>query len=220
MAESATRLTPRRGWQRVVLPLRWWKFVAVVVVALVAYYGVTLVQVVTAGRQHGAGPADVIVVMGAAQYDGRPSWSFANRLDHAATLWNEGVAPQIVVVGGRRDGDRFSEGDAGKTYLIANGLPETAVVAIGEGATTYESLLAAVPVLTADPDSEVVIVTDPYHALRAVATARQLGVNASAAATPTTYLSGGAQLRRQAAEAGVVALGRVVGFGRLSGLSR
>ncbi|PIE34258.1 MAG: hypothetical protein CSA55_01270 [Ilumatobacter coccineus] len=220
MAESATRFVPLRGWQRVVLPLRWWKVLVAVLVVLVAYYAVTFVQVVTTGRQHGAGPADVIVVMGAAQYDGRPSWIFANRLDHAAALWSEGVAPQIVVVGGRRGGDRFSEGEAGRTYLIANGIPDTAVVGIGEGATTYESLKAAAPVLTSDPGNKVVIVTDPYHALRAVATARQLGVNASAAATPTTYLSGGAQFRRQAAEAGVVALGRVVGFGRLSGLSR
>src|SRR5699024_7859386 len=84
---------------------------------LVGYVSITLVQVWADSRRDGAAPADAIVVLGAAQYDGRPSPVLARRLDHALELHRAGLAPLIVVTGGRREGDRFTEATAGYNYL-------------------------------------------------------------------------------------------------------
>src|SRR5690606_38731554 len=101
----AARLLPR--W------VRWlrspWRVGAIVVGALTVYYLVNLVVVVQAGRDDEAVSVDAIVVLGAAQYDGRPSPQLAARLDHVVTLWNEGLAPHVVVTGGKQPGDRFTE---------------------------------------------------------------------------------------------------------------
>jgi uncharacterized SAM-binding protein YcdF (DUF218 family) len=86
--------------------------------------------------------ADVVVVLGAAQYDGTPSAVLGSRLDHAARLWRDGVAPVIVTVGGRRVGDNYTEAQAGRKYLTSYGIPPGAVVPIGEGRDTLESLRA------------------------------------------------------------------------------
>jgi hypothetical protein len=86
--------------------------------------------------------ADVVIVLGAAQYDGTPSAVLGSRLDHAARLWRDGVAPVIVTVGGRRDGDNYTEAQAGRKYLTSYGIPPGAVVPIDEGRDTFESLRA------------------------------------------------------------------------------
>ena len=97
-----------------------------------------------AGRAPGpAHPADAIVVLGAAQYDGRPSPQLAARLDHALDLWNEGLAPTIVVTGGKQPGDRFTEAEASADYLIERGVPETRSCARSRAQSSWESLAAA-----------------------------------------------------------------------------
>ena len=181
---------------------------------LVVYYVATLVQV--AHTEHDAGPVDAIVVMGAAQYDGRPSPQLAARLDHVVTLWEDDVAPIVVVTGGNRPGDRFTEAEASARYLVAAGIPEDAIVQVGEGGTTLESVDAAAPVMVAAGVTSVALVTDPYHALRSRLIVEDAGFDVDVAATPTSVVTGGAAVRRQIKEAGGVALGRVIGFDRLS----
>lgn len=120
-------------------------------------------------------PADVIVVLGAAQYDGRPSPVFAARLDHAAQLYRDGVAGHIVTLGGGQEGDASTEGESGHDYLAAAGLPADSLISVGVGGDTLASLRAADPVLAERGWHDIVLVTDPAHANRARVMARDLG---------------------------------------------
>ena len=95
-----------------------------VVVVVVGYFSVSYYQVWSTGRSDQARAVDAIVVMGAAQYDGEPSPQLAARLDHVAELWPRGLAPLVVVTGGNRPGDRFTEAEASAAYLVERGVPE------------------------------------------------------------------------------------------------
>jgi uncharacterized SAM-binding protein YcdF (DUF218 family) len=149
---------------------------AVLVGALVV--GGTLFRVWQVARADDRDSADVVVVLGAAQYDGTPSAVLGSRLDHAARLWRDGVAPVIVTVGGRRSGDTYTEAEAGRNYLMAYGIPQAAVVPIGEGRDTLESLRAVARQAGLAGWHTAVIVSDPWHSLRARTMADDLGLAA------------------------------------------
>ena len=193
--------------------------IAVAVALLSVYYLITLFQVWRAGNEDGPESAEVIVVLGAAQYDGRPSPQLAARLDHALDLWEDGVAPLLMVTGGNQPGDRFTEAEASLAYLVERGVPETAILREDIGRTTYESLDAAADVLAAGGLDVVVLVTDPYHALRSKLIAEDVGLDASLSPTPSTVVNGWSSFRREVIEAGGVAVGRLVGFDRLSDIT-
>jgi uncharacterized SAM-binding protein YcdF (DUF218 family) len=144
-------------------------------VAVLVAAGAALRVTVTAGLDQRQ-PADAIVVLGAAQYDGDPSTIFAARLDHALALYQAGVAPHLLTVGGSQVGDQFTEAESGKNYLIAAGVPADAVDAIGEGNDTLVSLRAGAAELQRRGWTSVVLVTDPWHAYRSRAMARDLGL--------------------------------------------
>jgi len=185
----------------------------------VLYYAVTLIQVMRAGRQQDPDPAEAIVVLGAAQYDGRPSPQLAARLDHALELYEEGVAPVVMVTGGNQPGDRFTEAEASANYLVDRGVPESAIMREDGGHTTYESLDAAADQLLAADLNDVVVVTDPYHSLRSRLIADEVGLDASLSPTPTSVVTGWSSFKREIEEAGGVAVGRIIGFDRLSDLT-
>ena len=200
--------------------VRWWLLVPLMIVGLLgSYYFVSLAQVVRTGGEHDAGVTDAIVVMGAAQYDGRPSPQLAARLDHVVTLWDDGVAPLVVVTGGKRSGDRFTEAEASARYLRDLGVPDEAIIEVGEGATTHESVDAAASVMAARGIESVALVTDPYHALRSRLIVEAAGFDADVAATPDSVVTGWNAWRRNAQEAAGVAVGRLIGFDRLSELT-
>ena len=210
----------RRDTRTGVRSRRWWPVVALGSVGLLAlYYLLTLAQVIHTGGEHDAGPSDAILVMGAAQYDGRPSPQLAARLDHVVTLWEQGVAPAVVVTGGNRPGDRFTEAEASARYLVEAGIPEDAIVEVSEGATTHESVEAAAPVMAERGIDSVVVVTDPYHALRSRLIVEGHGFDADVAATPDSVVTGWSEWRRDLEEAAGVAVGRIIGFDRLSDLT-
>lgn len=148
---------------------------AVLVGALIV--GGTLFRVWQVARVDDRDSADVVVVLGAAQYDGTPSAVLGSRLDHAARLWRDGVAPVIVTVGGRRDGDTYTEAEAGRNYLTSYGIPQAAVVPVGEGGDTLESLRAVAGRAGPEGWRTAVIVSDPWHSLRARTMADDLGLN-------------------------------------------
>jgi uncharacterized SAM-binding protein YcdF (DUF218 family) len=183
------------------------------------YYAVTLIQVVRAGRQTDPNPAEAIVVLGAAQYDGRPSPQLASRLDHALELYDEGVAPVVLVTGGNQPGDRFTEAEASANYLLDRGVPESAIMREDVGHTTFESLAAAADQLLAADLDDVVVVTDPYHSLRSKLIAEEVGLDASVSPTPTSVVTGWSSFRRELEEAAGVAVGRIIGFDRLTDLT-
>jgi uncharacterized SAM-binding protein YcdF (DUF218 family) len=191
-------------------------FAATAAISLVVYFMVSLAQVWATGRDDWFARSDThvdaIVVLGAAQYDGRPSPQFASRLDHALLLWNRGAADAIVVTGGKQSGDRFTEAESGRDYLVARGVPVSVVQVEPRGASTYESLEAVAALLGT---MRVVIVSDPYHLLRARLVAGELGLAAEVSATRTGVTHGGASLRRNVREAAGVMVGRISGFRQL-----
>jgi uncharacterized SAM-binding protein YcdF (DUF218 family) len=189
------------------------------VVLGVGYYLVSLYQVWSTGRSDEARNVDAIVVLGAAQYDGRPSPQLAARLDHVISLYDDGYAPLVVVTGGKLPADRFTEAESSANYLIERGVPEAAILAEDDGSNTAESLAAVADLLDAQGLDEVLIVTDPYHSLRSRLTAQEQGLTAWVSPTPSSVVTGGASLRRHITEAGGVAVGRLIGFDRLSGLT-
>ena len=191
-------------------------FRGVVVSALlvVAYFGVTFVQVWSASRSAGPSSAQAIVVLGAAQYDGRPSPVFQSRLDHAARLYADGVAPVVVVTGGRLEGDRFTEASAAASYLISAGIPEDALRLESQGSSSWESLAAAARFLRAEGITDVVLVSSPYHALRTEHIAAEVGLDGDASPADETEGVAG-RLGHLAKETLAVGVGRVVGHRRL-----
>ena len=119
--------------------------------------------------------ADAIVVLGAAQYDGEPSPVFKARLDHASYLYREGFSSLVIVTGGKQEGDRFTEAEAGLRYLVEKGIPTTDIVQEDDGQTTLESL-REVERLTRDRDvHSLLLVSDPLHSERIKRIAHDLG---------------------------------------------
>lgn len=182
------------------------------VALVVLYLGVTFVQVWWASRQDEPDAASAIVVLGAAQWNGRPSPVLAQRLDHAAELYQRGLATLIVVTGGKQAGDRVTQGVAGYQYLLGKGVPESALKVEVDGTDTYTELSAsALIVRNAGLPPEVILVSDPYHMYRAEAIAREVGLRSSP--SPTEADASFGQLARETA---AVAVGRIVSFRRLS----
>ena len=147
---------------------------AVLVAVLIV--GGVVVRVIQVGHFDQRATADAIVVLGAAQYDGDPSPVFQARLDHAAQLYRDGVAPRIVTIGGGQTGDRTTEGAAGADYLADQGIARSALTAVGSGDDTLASLRAAEVLLSENGWTSVVLVTDPWHAARSVLMATDLGL--------------------------------------------
>ena len=190
-----------------------------IVAAVVLYFAVTTALVAVWMGKDEHPKVDAIVVLGAAQYDGRPSPQLAARLDHALELYNDGVAPVVMVTGGNQPGDRFTEAEASANYLVDRGVPEAAIMHEDAGHTTYESLDAAADQLLDAGLDEVVLVTDPYHSLRSRLIADEVGLDATLSPTPTSVVTGWTSFRRELEEAGGVAVGRIIGFDRLSDLT-
>jgi len=214
---SATPL-PWRTWLR---PRR---VAALVAGALVVYYAANVALVYRAGRHDEAAPVDAIVVLGAAQYDGRPSPQLAARLDHTVTLWDAGLAPYVVVTGGKQPGDRFTEAAASRAYLVDRGVPEAAILAEDTSHNTFDSLAAVADVLDgvvgdgAD-SAAVLLVTDPFHTKRAELIAGEVGLRARSSPTPTSVVRGWRSTRAHLKEALGVSVGRIIGFERLTGIT-
>ena len=122
--------------------------------------------------------ADVVLVLGAAQYDGKPSKVLEARLRHAKTLYDQGVAPYIVTTGGNRPGDNYTEASAGVRWLTGHGVPEDRVIPVGKGNDTLGSLKAAADRIHERGWRTAVIVTDPWHSLRARTIASDVGLDA------------------------------------------
>ena len=161
--------------------------VALVVVVALAYpvwLGLRIWQQSHRDENHSA---DAIVVLGAAQYDGDPSPVFKARLDHAAYLYREGFSRTVIVTGGKQPGDRFTEADAGRNYLIAKGLPAEAILGEELGRTTLESLKRVKDLADQAGVRSLLLVSDPLHSERIKRIADDLGFSA-AYASPASYV--------------------------------
>jgi uncharacterized SAM-binding protein YcdF (DUF218 family) len=205
---------PRRRWLRRTV----WT-VLLVTLAGGVYFGITWLQVRATGRSDQARDVDAIVVMGAAQYDGRPSPLLQARLDHVVELWNRGLAPVVVVTGGNQPGDRFTEASASAAYLVEHGVPTEAILQETFGQNSFDSLEGVADILGRRGLDRVVLVSDPFHSLRIKLTAEELGLEAYVSPTRTSPLHGAESLRRELKEAAGVSVGRFIGFRRLVGIT-
>lgn len=186
-----------------------------IVLIAAVYFVVSLLQVWNTGRSADRQPVGAIVVLGAAQYDGRPSPQLQARLDHALELWNLNLASYIVVTGGKQEGDRFTEAAASRKFLESSGVASDLIFEENSGTTTYASLFAVSQVANQLGIDRVLIVSDPFHLLRAELIANEVGLSASSSATQSSVIRGGDAFRHNLQEAAGVAIGRIVGFRRV-----
>lgn len=160
--------------------------IGVVALTVIAYSAITVWRAAHHDGARDADSADAIVVLGAAQYDGEPSPVFRGRLDHALLLWEQGRADTVITVGSKQPGDRTTEAEAGRSYLVAQGIPTDATVALPVGRTTFESLEAAAVFLHERGQDTAFLVSDPWHNARVNAMADDLGLEGHASATWTS----------------------------------
>jgi uncharacterized SAM-binding protein YcdF (DUF218 family) len=168
MAAMGTRTTTKAAWVRRAL------FGTILVVALTI--GGTAFRVWQVARIDDRTKADVIIVLGAAQYNGRPSPIFQSRLRHAEQLYEAGVASVIITAGGNRTGDEYTEASAGAQWLEEQGVPEASVLSVGEGSDTLGSLRAVAVQVAQHHWRTAVLVSDPWHSLRARTMAEDVGI--------------------------------------------
>lgn len=198
-----------RARRRVLLAL------AAVIALLVAYVGGTFLQVWQASHHDGARTAGAAIVLGAAQYNGKASPVLRNRLEHALSLYQRRLVPLIVVTGGRRTGDRFTEATVGYNYLRGHGVPDGAILKEVQGRTTRESLMSAARFLRAKGVNDVVLISGPAQSKRLAELASSVGLDA--AISPS---GGQPSLRQLLRETVAVSIGRVIGYHRMEQLER
>ena len=156
---------------------------------LLAVWAASAIAVVVWGSRDGARESDVIVVLGAAQYVGRPSPVLRARLDHALDLWERGLAPRLIFTGGRGAGDTTSEAAVSRLYALKQGVPDTSILLENEGRTTRESLEAVSAIMRARQLRTAILVSDPFHMLRLRILSTRYGVNAYTSPTHTSPIS-------------------------------
>lgn len=174
-------------------PVRKWRVARRIVVAVLALLIVgwvfTMAEIVAIGRRDEARPAAAIVVLGAAQYVGRPSPVLRARLDHAIGLWREGMAPRVIFTGGRGEGDTTSEAAVSRRYAMRRGIPDSAIVLETRGRTTRESLSGVATIMKGQARRDVILVSDPFHMLRLSILARRFGLEPLTSPTRTSPIS-------------------------------
>lgn len=153
------------------------RFITGVAATIAVLWFSSLGAVLTWGIEDDAAKADVIIVMGAAQYNGRPSPILRARLDHAIAIWQRGLAPRLLLTGGTAEGDTASEAAVGRVYALARGVPDTAILLENEGRTSSQSLRAAADLLHAYGAHTAVVVSDPFHMLRLEILGRRYGLD-------------------------------------------
>jgi uncharacterized SAM-binding protein YcdF (DUF218 family) len=165
------------------------RLLTVVVVALFALWVISASAVLIWASRDEARPAQAIVVLGAAQYAGKPSPVLRARLDHALDLWNRHLAGLLILTGGTGAGDTTSEAAVGRTYARKRGVPDSAILVENEGRTTSESMRAVAGMLEVRGLQTALLVSDPFHMLRLRILARRFGFTPYTSPTQTSPIS-------------------------------
>ena len=142
--------------------------------------------IVWVGEHDQAGPADAIIVLGAAAYDARPSPVLEERIRHGIDLYRRGLAKHLIFTGGFGKGARFSESQVAQRYALRNGVPKQAILIETESRTTRQNLQQAALLMRAHHLERAIIVSDPLHMARALRLARESGIDALGSSTPTS----------------------------------
>lgn len=165
------------------------RILTVFVVTVVVLWLVSAAAVLVWSSRDEARPAQAIVVLGAAQYAGRPSPVLRARLDHALALWGQHLSSLLILTGGTGSGDTTSEAAVGRTYARKHGVPDSAIVEENEGRTTSESMRAVAGILEARGLQSALLVSDPFHMLRLRILARRFGFTPYTSPTRTSPIS-------------------------------
>ena len=168
-----------------------------VCLVLLVLWGVSLAAVLLVGNRDSAQNADAIVVLGAAQYAGRPSPVLEARLDHAIRLYRRGIAPKLIVTGGKAVGDITSEAETSARYARRNGVPASAIILEDESRSTTEQMHAVARMVRTRQFTSVVLVSDRFHMLRLLLSAWKLNLKAYGSPTRSSpiYLTDTAGIR-------------------------
>jgi uncharacterized SAM-binding protein YcdF (DUF218 family) len=178
---------PRR--KRAPWPVRLVRGLLTLTLVMVAGWALCVAAIHMWGRRNETPRSDAIVVLGAAQYDGRPSPVLKARLDHAIALYRRGVAPVIITTGGQAPGDTVSEAVVSRRYAMREGVPEDAILTERGGMTTVESMEAVSRLMRSRRMTTAVMVSDPFHMLRLKLLARQVGIRGYTSPTRTSPIS-------------------------------
>jgi uncharacterized SAM-binding protein YcdF (DUF218 family) len=143
-----------------------WNVAALGIVGLMFYVAFLSLQIEQQSTREEAQPADVILVLGAAEYRGRPSPVLRARLDHAIDLYARQLAPRILTTGGAGGDPIFTEGGVGRAYLTQHGVPSEAIIVETEGDSTVESTTMAAEIMHRMELHSVIVVSDGYHIFR------------------------------------------------------
>lgn len=189
----SVQTSPESGTAKARRPILRWILitVAVVVVGILGWIRWVYGQIEWYASQDFAVPSDAIAVFGAAEYDGHPSPVFRARLDHAESLYNRGIAPLIITLGGD-GGDQFSEGAVGRNYLEGAGVPESDIIAETESTSTDQSVHRLAVIADKNDLRRIVVVSDATHLFRIHQICAASGLNVLTSPRPRVPIEGGA----------------------------
>jgi len=184
---------PLASYRKVRRMVAWVALAAVLLVGVRLYWVASQIRVQSGVDE--ARPADLIVVLGAAEYRGRPSPVFKARLDHGLELYRKGLAPRILTTGGAGGDPHFTEGGVGRAYLVSQGVPSEAIVVEPEAATTAQSTAATAEIMRRMGLHSCILVSDGYHIFRAKRMLADQGITVYGSPRPATVTAGAAQWR-------------------------
>jgi uncharacterized SAM-binding protein YcdF (DUF218 family) len=194
------------------------RIVGAVLALLLLYLLITFVQVWLTSHKDEPHPADAALVFGTAANYLTPAPDLQARLERALSLYNQGLVPLVAVTGGKKPGDRFTEAQISATWLEGMGVPANKIVE-GSGYDTWTNVETVAPALHALNVATVLVVTDAFHEYRAMAITSDFGFSPSPTPSLHTPISGAATFTFLVKESVEVAIGRIVGYGRLSGFT-
>src|SRR5688500_17302553 len=173
------------------------RIIASIILGVALLWAVSMGAVLLWSAMDQARPAGSIVVLGAAQYDGKPSPVLKARLDHGIDLWNRTMAKVLVLTGGQGSGDTTSEAAVGRAYARKHGVPDSAILLENKGRTTRESMLAVADTLGKRGIKTAILVSDPFHMLRLWIMGRRFGLTPYTSPTRTSPISPNSEKRWQ-----------------------
>jgi uncharacterized SAM-binding protein YcdF (DUF218 family) len=191
------------------------RIISAVISLFAIYFAVTFIQIWLTSHEHSSSKAQAILVFGTTEDNGTPSQELQARLDQALTLFHENRAPWIVVTGGNRPGDVYTEAGVSAAYLEQHGVPSSKILK-GSGSDTWQNVSSVVPQLKAHHIVSVITVTDPFHEYRAMAISSSQGLRPSPSPVLDSPTIKHSLWRFYLKETLDVSVGRIIGYGRLS----
>jgi uncharacterized SAM-binding protein YcdF (DUF218 family) len=189
------------------------RIIMTLVTVVILYFAITFVQIWMTGHEHSMHHAQAILVFGTTEDNGTPSPELQARLDQAISLFGKGRAPIIVVTGGKRPGDQFTEAGVSASFLEAHGVPYAQIIR-GSGTDTWQNVSSVRSKLKAHDIKTVITVTDPFHEDRAMAIASSQGLTpypSPVLNSPTVKHSLWKYYLKETFEVGI---GRIIGYQR------